>query len=183
MNTSNVPANDRVFVPVIVGISFVVPILVALMFFFPQTNWNILQNPYILPKVNAILNGSTAVFLLLGLYFIRQRQVTRHKTMMVTAFTLSSLFLVSYVIYHSSTEPTRYGGEGMMKIMYLFILFSHIALAAVALPFILFTFYRAFAGQNEKHRKLAKRTWPVWFYVAVTGVVVYLMLSPYYPEI
>lgn len=183
MNTSNEKANDRVFVPVIIGISLVVPVLVGLMFLFPQTDWNILENPYILPKVNAILNGSTAVFLLLGLLTVKQKRIGLHRIFMVSAFTLSSLFLVCYVIYHSSTEPTRFGGDGVLKIVYLIVLFTHITLAALVLPFILFTFYRALAGQFERHRKLARRTWPVWFYVAVSGVLVYLMLSPYYPEL
>jgi putative membrane protein len=99
---------------------------------------------------------------------------------MIGAFALSTIFLLSYVTYHTLTEPTKYGGEGLIKSIYLIVLISHIILAALILPLILLTMIRALQIRYDKHKKLAKLTWPLWLYVAITGVVVYLMLAPYY---
>jgi putative membrane protein len=99
---------------------------------------------------------------------------------MMTALVLSSLFLISYVFYHYISAPTKYGGDGILKSIYYFILLTHILLAAVILPFILFTFYQALNGQFDKHKKVARWTFPVWLYVAITGVLVYFLISPYY---
>jgi putative membrane protein len=99
---------------------------------------------------------------------------------MLWAMLLSVLFLVSYICHHLFTGETPYGGSGLVRLVYLFILFTHIPLAGIILPFILFTAYRGLTAEYDKHRKLAKRTWPLWVYVSVTGVIVYLMISPYY---
>ncbi len=135
---------------------------------------------HILPKAHAIINSLTAVCLLIALYLVKQRNVKGHKFFMLLASALSVLFLLSYLTYHSSAESTSYGGEGVLKYIYYFILITHIILAAIVLPFILMTLHRAFTDQIDKHKKLVRFTFPVWLYVAISGVLVYLMISPYY---
>ncbi len=132
------------------------------------------------PKFHAVLNSIATLLLLAGLYFIKNKQITKHKAMMIGALAVSTVFLLSYVTYHSLSKPTPYGGEGALKYVYYFILITHVILAAGVLPFILFTFFRAFTGNFEKHRKIAKITFPIWLYVTITGVLVYLLISPYY---
>ncbi len=164
----------------IIGISVAVTALVVALFVIEPPKVDVGFDITILPLFHAIINGTTAVLLLLGLLFIKQKNITAHKTMMGLALGLSAIFLLSYVVYHSLSEPTTYGGEGGLKYFYYFILITHVILAAGVLPFILFTFFRALTGQFEKHKKIAKVTWPIWFYVAITGVLVYVLISPYY---
>jgi putative membrane protein len=148
-----------------------------------------------LPKLNAILNGTCSVLLLVSLYFIKQRNITMHKRINIVAFILSSLFLVSYITFHwLLTRETKFGdinGDGILspaeaaevgstRTVYLIILITHIILAAGVLPLILLSFYRGLQMQVEKHKKLVRWTYPIWLYVTVTGVIVYLMVSPYY---
>lgn len=134
----------------------------------------------IFPAINAGLNSMVSLLLLLALYFIKNKNIQRHKACTLTATGLSALFLLNYVLYHNIAPSTKYGGEGIVKVVYLFILLTHVVLAAGIFPFILMTLYRALTNQIEKHRKIAKWTWYVWFYVSVTGVVVYWMIKPYY---
>ena len=135
---------------------------------------------HIFAQINAIINSTVAVLLLAGLYTAKQRQYQTHKRIMLAALALSALFLVSYIAHHLLAGETKFGGTGTIRYIYYFILITHILLAAIILPFILFTAYRALIGENERHRKLARITWPIWFYVSVTGPVVYLLISPYY---
>lgn len=151
-------------------------------------------NVHVFAKVNAIINSMVAVLLLAGLFTIKQKKYVLHKKIMLSAIVLSVLFLLSYIAHHLLAGDTRYGDinhdgilstdekamAGNLRMIYYFILITHIPLAAIILPFILFTAYRALTGEYDKHKKLVRITWPVWFYVAVTGVVVYLMISPYY---
>ncbi|NBC07948.1 MAG: DUF420 domain-containing protein [Bacteroidetes bacterium] len=148
-----------------------------------------------LPPFHATMNALTAVVLLVALYFIKQKNVKAHRRAIFTAMAFSVLFLLSYVAYHFTTPETIFGdlnhdgqlsaeelaAVGSTRTVYLVILLSHIVLAAVSLPFILFTFIRGYTGQVERHKKMARWVWPVWFYVAVTGPVAYFMLMPYYP--
>lgn len=133
-----------------------------------------------LPPLHATLNALTAFILVLALYFIRRKQVERHRRAIYAAMVCSALFLVSYVLYHFTTPETRFGGQGWVRGVYFFLLITHVVLAAVTLPFILFTFNRAYTGQYERHRRMARWVFPLWLYVAVTGPVCYLMLRPYY---
>lgn len=147
-----------------------------------------------LPPLYSTLNALTAVFLLLALYQIKQKNIVNHQRLMNVAVILSALFLLCYVLYHITTPETKFGdvnhdgivddaelaGLGSMRTIYLILLISHIVLAAVILPFILFTYIRAYTNQIVKHRKMAKWVFPLWLYVAVTGPVLYLMLKPYY---
>ncbi len=149
---------------------------------------------HVFAKTNAIINSIVAVLLLAGLFTVKQKKYELHKKIMLTAISLSVLFLLSYIAHHLLAGDTKYGDvnhdgivsldektlAGNLRMVYYFILLTHIPLAAIILPFILFTAYRALTGEYDKHKKLVRITWPVWFYVAVTGVVVYLMISPYY---
>ena len=133
-----------------------------------------------LPAVHASLNTLVAIFLVLALIMIKRNNVELHKKAITAAMVCSGLFLLCYVVYHFTNKETSYGGEGMMKTVYLTLLVSHIVLAAVSLPFILLTWVYGFTNQFAKHRKMAKWVFPIWLYVAVTGPVCYLMLRPYY---
>jgi putative membrane protein len=135
---------------------------------------------HIFAAINAVINSIVALLLLAGLYTARSGRFTSHRYIMLTAIGLSVLFLVSYICHHLLAGDTKFGGEGTVRYVYYFILATHILLAAIILPFILFTAYRALTGEYEKHKKIARITWPIWFYVAVTGPVVYLFISPYY---
>jgi len=149
---------------------------------------------HIFAKANALINATVAVLLLAGLYFVKQRNYELHKKIMILAMMLSVLFLVSYICHHLFAGETLYGdtdgikglseaervAAGGSRTIYLLILITHIPLAGLALPFILFAAYRAMIGEYDKHKKIVRIIWPVWFYVAVTGVIVYLMISPYY---
>lgn len=166
---------------IIVLVSVLVPLLVVVLFnIAPPTALELPFNPKILPLFHALINGTVFVLLLASWYFIKNKQIAAHRRCNIAALVLSALFLVSYVTYHTFTESTRYGGTGAIKYIYYFILITHIILAALILPLILFTFLRAFSGNFERHRRLARYTMPLWLYVSATGVLVYLMISPYY---
>jgi putative membrane protein len=130
--------------------------------------------------INACINATVAVLLVAALVSVKIRCYSWHRSLMITALLLSVLFLLSYIAHHLLAGETKFGGEGTIRTIYYIILFTHIPLAGMILPFILFTAYRGLIGEWPAHRKLAKITWPIWFYVAITGVVVYLMISPYY---
>jgi putative membrane protein len=151
-------------------------------------------NPHLFAKANAVINSVVAFLLLAGLIAIKQKKYSLHKMIMLSAMALSILFLLCYIGHHLLAGETRYGDinhDGLMddaerlqagglRTLYYIILVTHIPLAAIILPFILFAAYRALTGEYEQHKKLTRITWPVWFYVAVTGVIVYYMISPYY---
>ncbi|WP_020605746.1 DUF420 domain-containing protein [Spirosoma spitsbergense] len=133
-----------------------------------------------LPHINGVLNSITSVLLLTGLYFIKQKKVEAHKRTMLMAFTLGSLFLVSYVLYHLTNESTAYGGQGWIRPVYYFLLVSHIVLSVVVVWFVLRAVYFALSGQISRHKQTVKYAFPIWLYVSTTGVIVYLMIKPYY---
>lgn len=130
------------------------------------------------PAINALLNSASTVFLVAGYWAIRKRRLAFHKSCMVAAFVTSSLFLASYLVRFAISGTHRYPGDGADKVFYLIILFSHMILAAAAVPLILRSLYLAWRDRRADHRRLARITWPVWMYVSVTGVIVYLMLYP-----
>jgi putative membrane protein len=137
-------------------------------------------NPHIFAKVNAIINGTVSLLLILGLFFVKFKKYHLHKRVMKLSIILSILFLLSYIAHHLLAESTAFGGLGSSKSIYYFILITHIILAGLSLPFILYTAYRASIAEYASHKKLAKFVYPVWLYVAITGVVVYFLISPYY---
>lgn len=161
-------------------ISIAVPIVVAILLFMPAkievaSNW-----VYFLPHLNAVINSAATVALIVAIIFIKQNNIAYHRAAMTVAFALGAVFLVSYVIYHASAESTSFEGEGWIRPIYYFILISHIILAAVALFPILLAYYYGYTDQRNKHRKIVKFAYPIWLYVTITGVIVYLMISPYY---
>lgn len=171
---------DKYMVPAILAISVVVPVLVLILMYLP-TRYNFLGTEVAnFPLFHAILNFSTAVLLLLGYYFMKIKELIWHRNVMITAFFLSAIFLVSYVISKISNEPVPYGGDGMLRYVYFFVLITHIILSAIIVPLVLFTMYRGLTGEVEKHRRIARYTFPVWLYVAITGVLVYIFMAPYY---
>ena len=137
-------------------------------------------NPHIFATLNAIINSTVSVLLLAGFLAVRMKKYLLHKRIMLTSIVLSSLFLVSYICHHLLAGETKFGGTGSVRYVYYFILGTHIILAGIILPLILFTAYRALIGEYGRHKKIVRITWPIWFYVAVTGVIVYWMISPYY---
>lgn len=135
---------------------------------------------HVFARINAIINSTVSVLLVAALIAVKRKSYEWHKRLMMTAMILSIFFLVSYIAHHLLAGDTKFGGEGTIRYIYFFILITHIFLAAIILPFILFTAYRAMIAEYPQHKKLARITWPIWFYVAVTGVVVYFLISPYY---
>lgn len=135
-----------------------------------------------LPPFHSTVNALTAVVLIYSVIQIKRGNVKAHRNANMLALALSVVFLLSYVLYHITTESVRYGGEGALRYIYFFLLISHIVLSAIILPFILFTFIRAYTNQIEKHKKMARWVFPLWLYVAITGPICYLMLMPYYPS-
>lgn len=135
---------------------------------------------HIFARINAVINSLVSILLIAGLWAVKSQKYELHKRIMLSAILMSVLFLVSYICHHLLAGDTKFGGQGSIRLIYFFILITHIILAAVILPFILFTSYRAMVGEWPAHRKIARLTWPIWLYVSVTGVVVYLMISPYY---
>jgi putative membrane protein len=133
-----------------------------------------------LPPIYATINGLTALVLVLAVVAIKNGRQKQHENLMKTAIALSLAFLVMYVAYHMTSDSTPFGGTGAIKYVYYFILISHILLSIAIIPLVLRTYAKAYLKQFEAHRKLAKITFPIWLYVAITGVVVYLMISPYY---
>lgn len=164
----------------IVGISIAIPLAVAILLFMPSKITSLGDWVYFLPHLNAVINSAASLALVLALVFVKKKKYQLHGATMTVAFVLGAIFLVSYVIYHSSAESTSYGGEGFVRTIYYFLLITHILFAAVALFPILFAYYYGYTNQLEKHKKIVKIAYPVWFYVSVTGVIVYLMISPYY---
>ncbi len=158
-------------------LSVTIPLVVAILFGVKIPNVEPLT---FLPPIYATINGVTAMLLLVALWAIKNGKRSLHENLMKTAIACSVLFLVMYVAYHMTSDSTKFGGEGTIKYIYYFILLTHIILSIVVIPFVLITFVRALAGSFERHKKIARITFPLWLYVAVTGVIVYLMISPYY---
>ena len=139
------------------------------------------MNNSVLPHLNAALNAISAIFLLAGFYFIMRRRITAHLSCMVAAASVSVLFLISYLIYHYNYGSVRFTGQGWVRTVYFIILISHIILAAVILPLVYLTLSRALRGDFGRHKRVARWTFPLWLYVSVTGVIVYVMLYQLYP--
>ena len=157
-------------------ISVAIPVIVAILFGV-RVDYEL---PIFLPPIYSSLNALTAVLLVLALVAIKSNKIKIHQRLMQTCIALSLVFLVMYIAYHMTTDPTTFGGEGYVKSLYFFILISHIILSIALIPLVLISYVRAFQEEFPAHRKISKITFPIWLYVAVTGVVVYLMISPYY---
>lgn len=195
MNNSDNPNLEQRFKFPIILISIIIPVAVAILFSVKLKDFGFEVEPLsFLPPIYASINGVTALLLIMGVIAIKKGNKKVHQRLMTTAIACSVVFLVMYVAYHMTADSTIYGdidgngllddiektNAGLMRTVYLFILLSHIALSIAIIPMVLITYVRALAARFDKHRKIAKITFPLWLYVAVTGVVVYLMISPYY---
>jgi putative membrane protein len=165
----------------IVLLSIAIPFAVAVLFKVKLKDFGFDVMPLsFLPPIYATVNGITAILLITAVLAIKNGNRKRHELLMKFAIGCSITFLVMYVAYHMTTDSTKYGGEGILKYVYFFILITHIFLSIAVIPLVLITYVRALANKFDKHKKIAKITFPIWLYVAVTGVIVYLMISPYY---
>lgn len=166
---------------IITILSIVIPLAVAALFGVNLKKMGFNVEPLsFLPPIYASINGFTAVLLIAAVVAIKKGNKKLHEKLNSTAIFCSVLFLLMYIAYHMTSESTKFGGEGVVKYVYYFILITHIVLSIAVIPFVLITFVRARLGKFSEHKKIAKLTFPLWLYVAVTGVVVYLMISPYY---
>ena len=157
-------------------ISVVIPLVVAILFRV-KIDYDL---PVFLPPIYATINAVTAILLVFALIAIKRKQIELHQRLMQSCIVLSLLFLVMYIAYHMTTDPTPFLGAGSVKTLYFFILISHIILSVALIPLVLISYVRAFQKEFPEHKKISKITFPIWLYVAVTGVIVYIMISPYY---
>ena len=173
----NTTLNEKKYNRLVWILSIVIPIAVAALFGIRIPGVERLGS---LPPIYAGINALTALALVIAVIQIKKGNRKNHENLMKFAILLSTLFLVLYVVYHMTSDSTKFGGEGMIKYVYYFVLITHILLSILVIPFVLFTYLRGISGQFEQHKRLARYTFPLWLYVAVTGVVVYFMISPYY---
>ena len=165
----------------IIALSVIIPLAVAGLFGVNLRKLGYDVEPLsFLPPIYAAINGFTAVLLIAAVVAIKNKKRTLHERLMKLAIACSVAFLVMYVAYHMTSDSTKFGGEGAIKYVYFFILITHIILSIIIIPLVLITYVKALTQQFDKHKKIAKITFPIWLYVAVTGVIVYLMISPYY---
>jgi putative membrane protein len=177
MSKVETPSAEKKYNKWIVLLSVAIPIVVAVLFTVKIPNVEPLS---FLPPIYASINGLTALVLIAAFVAVKNRKLKLHENLMKFAIGLSVAFLVMYVAYHMTSESTKFGGEGLLRYVYFFILITHILLSIVVIPFVLITYVRAITKNFERHKKIARITFPLWLYVAVTGVVVYVMISPYY---
>jgi putative membrane protein len=171
--------NDKFIKRIIWLVSIAVFVLVLILSRLPKSH-DIPSWAAFLPALNAVLNGSTFLLLLFSYYYIRKKQIAIHRMLNISACILSTLFLLSYVTFHSFGVDTRFPVDNPLRPFYLFVLSTHIILAAVVLPIVLLSLYRGLTMQVESHKKITRWSFPIWLYVTFTGVVVYIMISPYY---
>jgi putative membrane protein len=165
----------------ILTVSIAIPVAVAGLFLVKLKDFGISVTPLtFLPPIYATINAVTAIVLVSAVMAIKNGKRKIHENLMKSAIALSLAFLVMYIAYHMTTDSTAFGGSGAIKYVYFFILLSHIILSIATIPLVLITYVRALAEKFDQHKKIAKITFPIWLYVAVTGVVVYLMIAPYY---
>lgn len=181
MSNNNLSDVEKKYNKWIVILSVFVPLAVATLFGVNLRKLGFDVQPLtFLPPIYATINGLTAVLLLAALWAIKNKKIALHEKLMKTAILCSVLFLLMYIAYHMTSDSTRFGGEGTIRYLYYFILITHIILSVVVIPFVLITYVRALAKRFDMHKKIARITFPIWLYVAVTGVIVYFMISPYY---
>ena len=165
----------------IIVLSIIIPVVVAILSRVKLQDLGYDVQPLtFLPPIYATINGFNALLLILAFMAIKKKNIVLHENLMTTSVWTSVIFLIMYVAYHMTSDSTQFGGEGAIKYIYYFILITHIVLSIVIIPFVLITYVRGITNDIERHRKIARITFPMWLYVAVTGVVVYLMISPYY---
>lgn len=165
----------------IIALSVIIPLAVAALFGVNLPDLGVDVKPLtFLPPIYASVNGLTAIILICAFISIKKGYKTTHEKLMKFAIALSVSFLLMYIAYHMTSDSTKFGGEGAIVTIYYFILITHIVLSVAVIPFVLITYVRAITNNIERHKKIAKITFPLWLYVAITGVIVYVMISPYY---
>jgi putative membrane protein len=175
------PSEEKKYNKWIVVLAIVIPLVVAILSRVKLQDFGIeVESLTFLPPIYATVNALTALVLAIALWAIKSKKRKLHENLMKFAITLSVAFLVMYVAYHMTSDSTKFGGEGAIKYVYYFILLTHILLSIVIIPFVLITYVRAITNNFERHKKIARITFPLWLYVAITGVIVYIMISPYY---
>ena len=177
MKEQSVSDPSKKYSKLITVVSILIPVVVAVLFTVRLPNVAPLD---FLPPIYASINALTALILVVAYVAIRKKKIKLHESLMKTAIALSLVFLVMYVAYHMTSDPTPFGGEGMVKYIYYFILISHIILSIGIIPIVLITYVRAISKRFTDHKKISVITFPIWLYIAITGVVVYLMIAPYY---
>ncbi|MCF6182894.1 DUF420 domain-containing protein [Lutibacter sp.] len=160
----------------IIVLSIAIPVVIAVLF---SVKLNV-KLPVFLPPIYASINAFTAILLIIAFWSVKSKKIELHKKLMKTAIVFSILFLLLYVLYHMTSNATKYGGEGAIRTIYFVLLISHILLSIIVIPFVLITYVRAITNNIELHKKIAKYTFPLWLYVAISGVLVYILISPYY---
>lgn len=172
---------EKRYKTIITIMSIAIPLVVAALFGInlPKMGYDV-QPLSFLPPIYATINGITAILLFAAVNAVKKGNRALHEKLIKVAMLCSLLFLGMYVAYHMTSESTPYGGEGIMRMVYFFILITHIVLSIIIIPFVLITYMRGMLGDYQKHKKIARIAYPMWLYVAVTGVIVYLMISPYY---
>jgi len=177
MNKISANQDEKKYNKLIVVLSIVIPLIVTVLFRVKIPNVDPLM---FLPPIYATINAITAVVLVSAFFAIKNNKITLHKRLMTSAIMLSILFLIMYVAYHMTSDSTKFGGEGILKYLYYIILITHILLSIIVIPFVLITYVRAITNNIERHKKIARITFPLWLYVAISGVLVFILISPYY---
>ncbi|MCX7546781.1 DUF420 domain-containing protein [Xanthomarina sp. F1114] len=181
MNKEDALLQEKKYNKWVIALSIIIPLAVAALFGVNLRDLGLDVEPLtFLPPIYASINAITAVILVIAVIAIKNKKMVLHENLMKTAIGCSIVFLVLYMAYHMTSDSTKFGGEGAIKYVYYFILITHILLSIVIIPFVLITFVRALSGSFERHKKIARITFPLWLYVAISGVIVYLMISPYY---
>ncbi|WP_027137765.1 DUF420 domain-containing protein [Gaetbulibacter saemankumensis] len=176
MNNTEELLNEKKYNKLIIVLSVAIPLVVAVLFGVKIDA----ELPVFLPPIYASINALTALVLVLAFIAVQNKKIVLHERLVKFAIILSVLFLVMYVAYHMTSDSTKYGGEGVIKYLYYFVLLTHIVMSIVVIPFVLITYVRGISNNIQQHKKIAKITFPLWLYVAITGVVVYIMIAPYY---
>lgn len=176
MNNTEELLSEKKYNKLIIVLSVAIPLVVAVLFGVKIDA----ELPVFLPPIYASINALTALVLVLAFIAVQNKKIVLHERLVKFAIILSVLFLVMYVAYHMTSDSTKYGGEGVIKYLYYFVLLTHIVMSIVVIPFVLITYVRGISNNIQQHKKIAKITFPLWLYVAITGVVVYIMIAPYY---
>ena len=174
--SNDIASNEKKYNKLIIALSIIIPVVVSALFGIKIDA----ELPIFLPPIYASINALTALVLIIAVWAIKNKKRNLHENLMKFAIALSIVFLIMYVAYHMTSDSTKFGGEGTIKYVYYIVLLTHILLSIIVIPFVLITFVRAITNNIKKHKKIAKITFPLWLYVAISGVIVYLMISPYY---
>lgn len=168
--------SEKTYNKLVIVLSILIPLIVAVLF---RVKIDV-ELPIFLPPIYATINALTAIILMVAVWAVKNKKVKLHEKLMTVAIMLSALFLLMYVAYHMTSESTKFGGEGAIRTFYFIVLISHIVLSVAVIPFVLITFVKGITNNIEKHKRIARITFPLWLYVAISGVIVFVLISPYY---